>query len=118
MLPHRKPFKLPMTVNVCGYPAKDGQSRVAHALEFDLACVGKTDEEALDKLRLALRIYVEYGLVNDIAEDIIYPAPDEFWQILAQSKSVNVLDEIDIMDWRVMIHSATPIPAHELGQPA
>jgi hypothetical protein len=74
------PFSLPMSVTF-GTHEREGKW-IAHSLEFDLAASGTSKQEALDKLRLSVKTYVEYGLSKKWDDAIIFPAPDMFWERL------------------------------------
>jgi hypothetical protein len=75
----RKPFNLPMTLtNLMVHNGK----HVAHSLDFDIVCAADNEKEAWDKLRLAIKTYVEYGLSNGWQDFIIFPAPKEMWDKL------------------------------------
>ena len=78
MLPPRKSFELPTSVTIRFYHEPDGQI-TAHALDFDVASTAPSREEAIKKIRLAVRSYVEFGFLNGWVEDIRYAAPQKFW---------------------------------------
>ena len=65
---------------------QNGKDRtVARALDFDLVTVAATADEALRKLRLAVKTHLEFGIKNGLCkEDIQVQAPEEFWSILPE----------------------------------
>ena len=89
---------------------------VAHALDFDLVSVAPTKEQAVDKLRLAVKTYIEYGLSNNWAADMMFPAPIEFWTRLLTDSPIGLLDPIMIEDNRVTVFEA--MLAYEALRPA
>ncbi len=73
-------FNLPLTaIFTC---ARDEQTKnfIAHALDFDLVCTGKTREAALDRLRQTTKTYIEFGISQGWAEHIKFPAPPSYWE--------------------------------------
>ena len=86
---------LPMTTV---FTVQRGMARsVARALDFDLVAVGPTDEDALLKLRLAVKAHVEFGIKNGLCkEDIQVPAPQEFWDILTPESSIRIGEPIQV----------------------
>lgn len=70
-------FQLPMTASVLFYTEKS--MSVAHALDFDICAVEKTEEEAAEKLRRSLKIHIERGLREEWTDTILHPAPTEYW---------------------------------------
>jgi hypothetical protein len=109
MLPPRKPFELPTSVTIRFHPEPDGQI-TAHALDFDLASTAKTRPQAIKKIRLSIRSYVEFGFLNGWAEDIRYPAPDKFWP--PEGTSFETLEPITIMHKSILVYSESAL-AHE-----
>ena len=108
-LPARKPFELPASVTIVFYLEKDGRMS-AHALEFDLVSTSDTAADALQKIRLSVRNYVEFGFLNSWTEDIRYPAPEKFWPL--PGTELEVGEPITIMSRSLLVYSASPI-AHE-----
>jgi hypothetical protein len=118
MLPPRKPFELPASVTIRFYPEPDGQI-TAHALDFDLVSTAKDRAEALRKIRLSLRSYIEFGFLNGWAEDIRYPAPAKFWP--PEGTNFETLEPITIMHRSLLVYSESPIAhvdseAHPVAQ--
>jgi hypothetical protein len=104
MRTRKNPFSLPQTVTFSVGEQRDA-TWVAHALDFDLVCVANTRAKAVEKLRLAVKVYVEYGLVNNWIGDIIFPAPEEYWLKL-QGKMAEIMPPIEIEDTRMSVHEA------------
>jgi hypothetical protein len=98
------PFRLPQTVTFSVIERKD-KKWVAHALDVDLVSVADSRLKAVEKLRLAVKTYVEYGLVNNWTDDIIFPAPEECWQRL-QGKMAEIMPPIEIEGARMSVHEA------------
>jgi len=73
----RRQFRLPMMLSHLVRRTADNRF-VAHSLDFDLVEVGATREEAWEKLSLAVKTYVEFGLSKGWDDFIIFPVPDEF----------------------------------------
>jgi hypothetical protein len=118
MLPPRKPFELPTSVTIRFYKEPDGQL-TAHALDFDLTATAKDRTNALRKIRLSIRSYVEFGFLNGWAEDIRYPAPDRFWP--PEGTSFETLEPISIMHRSLLVYSESPLAhadceAHSMAQ--
>lgn len=74
------PLTLPMIamIAVTNHPHKT----IAHALDFDLVSVAASEEEAIAKVRLAIKHHIEFGIKNDLNLDIRFPAPQKFWEAL------------------------------------
>ena len=78
MPPHpARRFQLPMTASVLFYT--ENFLHVAHALDFDICAVEKTEREAAEKLRRSLKIHIERGLCEEWNDTILHPAPTEYW---------------------------------------
>ena len=110
-----KSFKLPKAITIALYKNAEGKC-VAHALDFDLVSVANDEQEVLKKIRLAVKVYVEYGLNNNWAEDIDFPAPDRFWQGVAKAEHIGSLPPIEIEDKRLFVFRA--MIANEALRPA
>jgi len=80
---------------------------VAHALDFDIVAVGESPEAALEKLRLSVKVYIEYGLANNLAECIHFRAPDKYWNAMDDKPEIGLLDPIQIEDNRMFVLRAT-----------
>ena len=101
-LSKRRAFRLPTTAVFTCQRRPDGKV-VAHSLDFDLVCVADNEAEAFRKLRMAVKTYVEYGLSNNWADDIHFPAPTEFWDKFQASKSVKTMEPIEVEDDRMIV---------------
>jgi len=106
MLPPRKPFDLPTTVTVRFYREPGGQV-TAHALDFDLVSTAASRADALKKIRLSIRSYIEFGFLNEWAEDIRYPAPEKFWP--PEGTKFETLEPITIMNRCLLVYSESSI---------
>jgi hypothetical protein len=105
-LPPRQPFQLPSTVTIVFRAEKDGRVS-AHALDFDIVFTDGNREEAMKKVRLAVRSYVETGLLHDWTEDIRFPAPEEFWP--EPGAHLEVGTPINILTKTLLVYSASSI---------
>ena len=105
-MPTRHPFQLPTTVTIIFSYEADGKV-TAHALDFDIVAIGKNREEADRKICLAVRSYVEFGFLQGWAEDIRYPAPEEFWP--SKGTDLKVTGTIEILSRELLIYSASSI---------
>jgi hypothetical protein len=105
-MPARHPFQLPTTVTIIFHPEKDGRVS-AHALDFDIVATGENREDADSKICLAVRSYIEFGFLNGWAEDIRYPAPDEYWP--PKGTELRVTGTIEILSRELLIYSASSI---------
>jgi hypothetical protein len=105
MLPPKMPFELPTSVTVRFYTEPDGQM-TAHALDFDLVATAKDRENALRKIRLAIRSYIEFGFLNGWPEGIRYPAPEKFWP--SAGTSFDTIEPITIMHKSLLVYSESP----------
>jgi hypothetical protein len=103
-------FRLPMTATFSTHTREDGKA-VAHALDFDIVAVSDTKDQAVEKLRLAVKTYIEFGLNNNWSGDIIFPAPDEYWDRIPEDTPASFQPPIEIEDNRLFIVSA--MVAHE-----
>lgn len=101
----RNPFRLPMSTTFGTYEREDGMW-IAHALDFDLVSAGSTKGKALEKLRLSVRVYIEYGLANNWVQDIVYPAPDTCWERIPVGHVIETMAPIEIEDKRMIVYGA------------
>jgi predicted RNase H-like HicB family nuclease len=69
---------------------------VVHSLDFDLVEVGATREEAWDRLALAVKSYVEFGLSKAWDDYIIFPAPDEYKRQITKDMVFTLMPPIEI----------------------
>jgi len=58
---------------------------VAHCLEFDLVAQGNSREESFQNLLDAVELQTQYALETGNPENLIQPAPPEFWRMLFKS---------------------------------
>ena len=105
-MPPRKPFELPTTVTILFRPERDGRVS-AHALDFDLVSTGNTRQEADNKVCSAIRSYIEFGFLSGWAEDIRYPAPEQFWP--PEGTELKVTGTIEILSRDVLVYTASQI---------
>jgi hypothetical protein len=105
-LPPRRPFKIPDTVTIIFRAETNGHTS-AHALEFDLVSTAPNQEDALKKVRTAIVSYIETGLLNEWAEDIRYPAPEQYWP--AKGAKLDVGEPIYIMSRSLLVYSASSV---------
>lgn len=120
MLPPRKPFELPTSVTIRFYKEPDGKI-TAHALDFDLASTAERHQDAVRKIRLSIRSYIEYGFLNGWAEDIRYPAPTKFWP--PEGTKLVTMEPITIMHKNLLVYSESELAnanceSHFVAQPA
>jgi hypothetical protein len=105
--PARKAFELPMmsVIRFC----RDEEGFVAHALDFDLVAVGSTENEATEKIRWAIKAYIEYGLKNYWQDHIIFRAPEETANELSPgATTIKLMEPLAILDRKMSLVSATP----------
>jgi len=95
-----------------GVQKREDGKFVAHALDFDLVSVSETAERAIEKLRLVVKTYIEYGLNNNWAQDIIFPAPDQYWEKLSLNTPAAIIAPIEIEDNRLFVFQAMLADAH------
>jgi hypothetical protein len=88
-----------MTATFTQQKRADGKF-VSHSLEFDLVAVADTEAEATEKIRLAVKIYIEYGLAQGWEDDIIFPAPQHSWDRLTSDSQISLAGPIEINDHR------------------
>jgi len=98
---------LPMALTVRMCTNRDTGKVTMHALDFDLVCVADDEAEANRKIRLAIKNYIEFGLTNDWSEDILFPAPDEYWQQIANADIIVMGEPIQIMAQKMLVYRAT-----------
>lgn len=97
----RRPFELPMTMVVT--TCKQAEGYVAHALDFDLVSVAPTAKSAMEKVRLAVKTYIEYGLTNEFDQHIKFAAPKECWEKISTDTPVQLMEPIHVMDRRMLV---------------
>src|SRR5947209_6399073 len=91
----RRPFRLPMTLSHLITQTNDNRF-VVHSLDFDLVEGGATREEAWDRLTLAVKAYVEFGLSKTWDDFIIFPAPDEYKRQITKDMVITLMPPIEI----------------------
>ena len=95
--PERKAFELPM-MSIIRY-SEEQEGFVAHALDFDLVAAGATEEEATEKIRWAIKAYIEYGLKNYWEDHIIFRAPEALLDELSPDKTtLKIMEPIIVQD--------------------
>lgn len=100
-------FRMPMSTPVLIRERREGEPRViAHALDFDIVCEAPALDVALQKLSLAVKKYIEFGLGNNWTEDILFPAPIECWHQFAHAKPSGISVPIQIDDKPVLLCQA------------
>jgi hypothetical protein len=99
----KRPFQLPTMTFFNIYKDSKEDMFIAHALEFDLVCTASTAEEAEKNLRLAVKTYIEYGLNNGWDDDIVFPAPKEFWEKITKNTPVSVGEPITIERTKIFV---------------
>lgn len=103
----RKAFELPM-MSVIRY-TQDEEGYVAHALDFDIVAVGNSEAEATEKIRWAIKAYVEYGLKHYWEDHIIFRAPEETADELSPgSTTLKIMEPLMILDRKMGLARATP----------
>ncbi len=116
--PERKAFKIPMTGAFVSHRRESDGQTVVHALDFDLVAVDPDCETAFQKIRLAVKTYVEYGVSNNWVDDICFPAPVGYWEPFRKASSMNSMAPISIEDDRQMIVVHAAISPNEYRQVA
>jgi len=58
---------------------KEEDLYTAHCLEFDIVADGKTISEAKDEILKAIANHISFCLAMDNKENILNPAPKEYW---------------------------------------
>ena len=89
----RKPFNLPMMLT--NLVVRDGK-HIAHSLDFDIVCVADSDQAAWDKLCLAIKTYVEFGLSKGWQDFIMFSAPQECWDRITPDTPLQLRPPITI----------------------
>ena len=59
---------------------------LAHCLEFDLVAQGETAEQAYHNLLDAIELQTEFVREQGDLDNLIQPAPVEYWQMLASAE--------------------------------
>ncbi len=91
----KRKFQLPMTLTNTTCPRADGKV-VARSLDFNLASVGKDENEATRKLRLQIKEYVEFGLSRGWDDFILCAAPDKYVRALTPDAVIKIGPPIEI----------------------
>jgi hypothetical protein len=105
--PETRELDLPMLAifTVKASPTK----AVAHALDFDLVATGVTSEQALTKLRAAVKHHIEFGFRNGLSkEDIQLSAPKECWDKI-KNASLTLGEDIEVEHQRIRTITRTVI---------
>jgi predicted RNase H-like HicB family nuclease len=69
---------------------KEGDTWLAHCLEFDLIGDGETREEALERLWEAMTIQIEVSLEHNNPANLFNPADGRFFEMFAAGKDVAI----------------------------
>jgi hypothetical protein len=109
--PDRKTFELPL-VSVIRY-SRDDDGYVAHALDFDLVAVADTEDAATEKIRWAIKAYIEFGLKNYWEDHIIFRAPAEYANELSpENVTLKIMEPIVVQDRTMNLARATSNHEH------
>ena len=108
LLHERRPFQLPTSVFTINYQDSETQKHVAHCLDFDLVCVGDTNKQAEESLRLAIKTYIEFGLSKGWNEEIHLRAPQEVWDQLTPNTPLRLGEAIFIDSRSILVVKAEP----------
>ena len=90
-----RPFNLPMMLTFL--ESKNGHHAV-HSLDFDIVAVADSEEVAWNKLRLAVKTYVEFGLSKGWKTNIMFTAPQECWDKITPELTSRILESITLGD--------------------
>lgn len=74
-----------LMVHIIFYPEDDHY--VAHCLEFDLVAQGNSVRESFQNLLDAVELQAAYAVETGDLENLIQPAPPEFWRMLLKSEN-------------------------------
>ena len=66
---------------------------IAHCLEFDIVAQGKKKIEALKNLLGAIELQINFALENNDLSSIFTPAPAEYWKMLIDDDTTDLIDE-------------------------
>jgi hypothetical protein len=88
-------FNLPMMLTFL--ESKNGHHAV-HSLDFDIVSVADSEEVAWNKLRIAVKIYVEFGLGKGWKNHIMFNAPQECWDKITPELTSRILEPITLGD--------------------
>lgn len=69
-----------------------------HSLDFDIVSVADSEEAAWNKLRLAVKTYVEFGLSKGWKKYIVFNAPQECWDKITPELTSRILEPITLGD--------------------
>lgn len=90
-----RPFNLPMMLTFL--ESQNGHHAV-HSLDFDIVSVADSDAVAWNKLRLAVKTYVEFGLSKGWKNHIMFNAPQECWDKITPELNSRILEPITLGD--------------------
>lgn len=76
----------PLHLNVLVGRNEDGIF-TAHCLELDIVAGGDTPELAFEELKNLIDVQIRTCIENDDLENLFFPAPKEYWNILARIKA-------------------------------
>jgi predicted RNase H-like HicB family nuclease len=74
-----------LTVHVLFYREEDRY--VAHCLEFDLVAQGESIKDSYKNLLDAIELQTDYASETHNFENLINPAPTEYWRMLVKAES-------------------------------
>ncbi len=82
--------------------SKNGQHCV-HSLDFDIVSVAGSEEDAWRKMRIAVKTYVEFGLSNGWKNEIVFNAPQDFWDKITPEVNSRILEPIMFGDTEMKV---------------
>lgn len=88
-------FNLPMMLTFL--ESQNGHHAV-HSLDFDIVAVADNEELAWNKLRLAVKTYVEFGLSKGWKNHIVFNAPQDCWNKITPELNSRILEPITLGD--------------------
>jgi len=102
---------LPM-MTIFAVRTRAGRS-VAHALDFDLVATAPSSDEALRKLRAAVKHHIEFGFKNSLCKsDIELKAPQECWDKIKDAP-LTLGEDIEVDHHRIRTMTQTDIDETE-----
>jgi hypothetical protein len=90
-----RPSRLPAPA-VLTYLVIENGKCITHSLDFDIVAVANTKKESWDKLQIAVRAYVEFGLGKGWDQHILFKAPPEVRGRLKPETPVEIMPSLEI----------------------
>ncbi len=104
MPPPKESFQLPSSFSVLVRDYKSERVSTAHLLDLDILCEAPNRKAALNKLRVAVKGQMEFGIEKNWTDELIHPAPAKYWDQLDKATYLGPLPPLEINARQFKLH--------------